>query len=107
MATDSGPMVWDRTKNQFVWVHGYYNEGTNQVIDIDYPQNNSPDLNALIAFLDHPEWYGPGISPPGFDQTWGAVGYYIRPEYLDRQSVYRPQPLAGGNIPPGIQFSLT
>jgi|SRR6516162_787944 hypothetical protein len=106
MATDSGPHIIDNSNGgHFVWAHGYYNEGTNEVIDIDYPELNTQAQNDLISALNHPEWYGGG-TPPGFDQTWGAVGYFIRPRYLDRASAYRPQTLNPGFIPPNIDIGL-
>jgi len=94
MATDQGPMYICRDTGEFVWYYGWYDHTTGEMLELSksgfqgYYQQYNYDLGAFYAFLG-----------PGFTQKWGALGYFIRPEYLDRFSAYRPQWLNEGNVP--------
>jgi len=98
MATDMGPMYVCRDTGEFVYYFGWYDHATGEMLELSksgYQQYYDPnDLRAFYLLF-----------PPGFTQKWGAIGYFIRPEYLDRFSVYRPQWLNEGNVPLPIEIA--
>jgi len=89
MATDQGPHYSVGYANPWVYYYGFFSESTYEMLEV-------PDQTDPTTYY----------AQPGFVQKWGAIGYFIRPEYLDPYSLYRPQTLAQGNIPPPISIGL-
>jgi len=91
-------MYINRGTGEFVWYFGWYAEATGEMLELSksgYQQEYNAaayDFGAYVNFVDV-------VLGPGFTQKWGALGYFIRPEYLDRFSRYRPQHMNEGNIP--------
>jgi len=96
MATDAGPYYLGN--GEMIFYFGWYSESTGEMLEL----SKSPYARLYNQYADM-TFFSTSLGP-GFTQKWGALGYFIRPEYLDRFSRYRPQTLNEGNIPVGEGF---
>jgi len=78
---------------EWVFYFGWYSESTGEMLEL----SKSPYARLYDQYGDM-TFFSSSLGP-GFTQKWGALGYFIRPEYLDRFSAYRPQVMREGNIP--------